>query len=500
MVRLRKQSDRRDTDPVVLRLGVVIAILTLGSIAFSQENLSYLVRYSKDTPEKIHLVVLPSSPLKGPVTLVMPRAIPSGYTLQYYDRFVKNLRATSPSGKALKIDRESGPRWRIGEGATLAKIEYDVDIAAMEQNIYEAADASKVRDGYIGLLGYSVFAYLEGEESKPVTLKVKMPGGWPVFSTLAPSSSPTASELTVRTNDFFALADSQIAAGPRVQIRKLKARVPLFLIAYLETETDLNTTSAVLQEAFQKVYTYFEGAPFKHYTGHLELLKPLSPKHQYGFSMEHLNSSTYFLGADLAYTKDSPRRMLQRYRFNFAHHIVHSWIPKRVYGKGYRPFSWEIPPQIDTIWFNEGFAQLAAMESLADSMPGEQGRAFREAFLSRMRNTVNGMPAFIREMPLVELSRIGSTMYGTDFRTGRTLFAKGALMAAEMDQLIRERTDGQKRLRDSLRSMVKWGQRTKRPFQIDELPGLIARPVGVKETEVKQILDRWLGGNRKKVS
>jgi hypothetical protein len=39
------------------------------------------------------------------------------------------------------------------------------------------------------------------------------------------------------------------------------------------------------------------------------------------------------------------------------------------------------------------------------------------------------MPEFIRNMPLLKLSRVGSLMYIEDFRTGRTLFSKGALMA-----------------------------------------------------------------------
>jgi hypothetical protein len=42
-------------------------------------------------------------------------------------------------------------------------------------------------------------------------------------------------------------------------------------------------------------------------------------------------------------------------------------------------------------------------------------------------------------MPLLELSKAGSLMYSEDFRTGRTLFSKGALMAEEIDVLIRQR-------------------------------------------------------------
>ena len=65
-------------------------------------------------------------------------------------------------------------------------------------------------------------------------------------------------------------------------------------------------------------------------------------------------------------------------------------------------------------------------------------------------------------------------------------------MAAEMDDTIRQRTNGAKRLRDSLRALVKWGQQAGRPFRIEELPGLIAGPVGVPTADIKAILDRWL--------
>ena len=57
-------------------------------------------------------------------------------------------------------------------------------------------------------------------------------------------------------------------------------------------------------------------------------------------SMEHLDSSTYFLGVDRAITSSTTPEQMERERFNFAHHVSHSWIPKKVYGTGYLPFNW----------------------------------------------------------------------------------------------------------------------------------------------------------------
>ena len=56
--------------------------------------------------------------------------------------------------------RQDGPRWLLEETA-VSRVEYEVDIAQMEREIYSAADTSKVRPRYLSLLGYSMFAYLK---------------------------------------------------------------------------------------------------------------------------------------------------------------------------------------------------------------------------------------------------------------------------------------------------------------------------------------------------
>ena len=75
-------------------------------------------------------------------------------------------------------------------------------------------------------------------------------------------------------------------------------------------------------------------------------------------------------------------------------------------------------------------------------------------------------------MQLLELSRVGSLIYREDFPTGRTLFSRGALMAEEIDVLIRQKTGGKKRLRDSFHEMMSWTEKSGRAFRLDELPGL----------------------------
>jgi predicted metalloprotease with PDZ domain len=259
--------------------------------------------------------------------------------------------------------------------------------------------------------------------------------------------------------------------------------------------TDVKKHGEIFANAFMKVLAYFSIGPFDHYTAYIEILKPLSDRHKYGFSMEHQTSSTYFLGVDRAIDANTSQQQFDRDLLNFAHHVTHSWIPKTVYGTGYMPFTWELAPQIDSIWFNEGFARYVAIEALSEKMPAAEARKFRQERLDGFAKLIDSMPQFIRSMSLVELSRVASTLYSDDFRTGQTLFSKGALMAAAMDDSIRKQTHGRKRLRDSLRALVSWGEHSGRAFRIAELPGLIARPVGVNEQSIRTIMNQWLKGN-----
>lgn len=465
------------------------AVLALAAPAVAHAGalapLAYRVELARAGDTSVAVSIRLPAPAEAPVVLVIPRAVPMGYSQQPYDRYVVDVTARDDQGASVPVEREDGPRFRIGApGGKVRAVGYRVDLARMEREILGASDSSRARPGYVGLLGYSVFGYLEGWEARPVELEVAAPPEWPVFTTLAPQAPPPRRLARGSAADFYALADSQVAMGPALEVLRVESRVPLYLAAYAEGEADLPLTGSLVGQAMDALVGYFGSAPFPHYTALVELLRPLSPDHGYGFSMEHLASSHYFLGADQGLTAASPEAARRRVLFNFAHHVAHAWVPKRAYGEGYFPFSWELAPLVDTIWLSEGFARYAAIEALADTKPGAEGLAYRRAMLDQLRTMLAGMPPFIREMPLLELSRIASTRYSEDFRTGRTLFCRGALLAEELDQTIREASGGRKRLRDFFRYLMEWSATNRRGFRVSELPGLVREATGVETLAV----------------
>ncbi|HKM90646.1 MAG TPA: hypothetical protein VJX29_08525 [Candidatus Acidoferrales bacterium] len=454
---------------------LLLCLLASGGMARGDERppVRYLLSYAAPGGTSVHVRIELASAPPALRTLVIPRAIPMGYGEEPYDQFVARVAAFDPAGKPLEVARGEGPRWRVGPAA---RVEYDVDLAGMEQQIHDATDSSRVRPGYAAFLGYSVFGFFEGEEERPIELQIEAPKGWPVVSTLAPAGGP------LRAENFYALADSQIAMGPALHFARVhvapETAPPLYLALYAEAETDPARLAQLAGEAMAKMIDYFGTAPFAHYTVMLEILKPVSAEHEYGFGMEHLDSFHSTLDAR---AESMPDLGLE---YHIAHHMAHAWIPKRCYGEGYFPFHWDAAPKIDTIWFSEGFAQYAAIAALAGSQEQRQQMLER-----RFRSVLQEASPELRRMTLRELSLVASTQYASDFRIGKLTFARGGLMAAEMDNRIRAETHGEKSLRDALRHLVAWSAANHRAFRIEELPVRFREATGV---ETRDIMERWL--------
>ncbi len=474
-------------------LGITLSLF-LQQITVQPPAFTYHIELQKAGDRRVSITI-ETKGLPFPQHLVMPRAIPMGYGEQPYDRFISALYAEDDDNRPVLVSRQEGPRWRISGESKLKRIRYTVDLGRMEKEILSAADSSKARDYYVGILGYSVFAFLEGHDHEDIDLRIRGPDGWKLFTTLAPRLPAPQGATRAYAPNFYALADSQIAMGPALQIHRVdenqvrRGRVPLYVAVYAEGPVDRRLIGRLGRKALDSMRSYFGTTPFRHYSMHLEFLRPLDDDHRYGFSMEHLDSSTYYLRYDQALNEDSGPDELRRAEFNYAHHIAHSWLPKRCSGEGYFPFSWELAPVLDSIWFSEGFAQYAAMDAIAGANEGSEMRLSRMVE-DRFKSALDAQPITLNKLSTVELSRLASTRYSEDFRTGRGIYSRGGMMAAEMDMEIRKQSRGKKGLRDALRHLYRWTSRTGRAFSVQQLPYILEAGCDV---DLHEIYERWMG-------
>jgi len=453
-------------------------------------RVDYELHYAGANDPRVSIRITPESPLPAPAALVIPRSYPGGYSFVPYDDFVEDIHAFSLDGKSIECKKDTaGPRWAIGQGSEkIARIEYLVNVGRMEDRIRDSVETSKVRKDYVGLLGYSVFGYIDGLQQASVNLQVDGPGDWPVLSTLDPRATVQKGTAKAQAASYDILADSQVVMGPGVRFRELPGKIDLLTAVYAEGDEDVDAESRLAREALDRVQEYFGDTPFPAYTVLLELLKPREG-HEYNFSQEHDTSGTFSLSVEGATNAHSPDSHHYSALFNYAHHMAHSWVPKRVWGVGYRPFNWELTPVIETIWFNEGFGRYAGTEAILAGLSQEERKTRRERLITRMNDILNDAPPFIKRMPMTLLSQEASFLYAKDFRAGMNIFGRGFLMAAEMDDRIQAQTGGKKSLRDGFRALLAWSAINQHALQVDEMTRIISESTGV---DVHDIVAHWM--------
>ncbi|WP_456423384.1 M61 family metallopeptidase [Lutibacter sp.] len=459
----------------ILQLCLIFISVTY---AFSQNkgSVKYTLNYVENS-DKVLITIHFDSLSINTVKLIIPRSAPGTYELTNYSSFVDNVKAYTSSNKNIEGNIGEGSYFTFSDVKNLyiSSITYQVDISKMETTLLGSYASSKRRKNYVGILGYSVFGFVEGLEKKQIVLDINTARDWPIFSTLRPQKERKRGADSYFIENYAVLADGQYLLGKGVEIYQItNTKIPLFVAVYAETEINIREIGRRVLKSFNKLTSYFGFVPMPHYTVCYEFLSPISKRHDYGFSMEHLNSMTASFNISKAITNYDSNANIG----SIVHHIAHSWIPLRSYGTGYRPFEWQTAPLIETIWLNEGFIWYISYYTILDN----------KQIIKFFNEILDNAPDYIKKKSLRELSLLGSTQYSMDFRIGKNLFSRGALLAHDLDILIFEETGGQKSFKDAILGLLKWTEVNKRAFRYDEIASIISKSVHV---DVSKMWEKW---------
>lgn len=444
------------------------------NVSFAQNTISYTLNHTPNS-KKITIELAFDTTSTDTLKLVIPRSAPGTYELTNYIAFISNVNGYTTSGKILKGVVGDGSFFSFKEkNEVLKKISYEVDINKMEMTLLGSFASSKIREDYLGVLGYSVFGFIEGFENESIVLKVHTHKDWPIFSTLKPSIQRNKGTELYKVDNFALLADSQLLLGDAVQVYQVSdSKIPLFVAVYSETTINIEEIGRRGLLSLKKLTEYFGYVPMPHYTLCYEFLNPVSEMHNYGFSMEHLNSMTASLNVSKAILEPNDKAI-----GGIIHHMAHSWLPLRSFGTGYKPFEWQTAPIIETIWLNEGFIWYISYYHILDN----------KAVLQFFKRTINQAPKYIQDKSLKELSVLGSTQYSLDFRIGKNLFSRGALLAHDLDHLIQKETNGQKSFKNAILGLLKWTEENNKAFKYDEIEAIMSEYTGV---DLSSVWHKW---------
>ncbi len=449
------------------------------SVIISSAQVHYTLLYTDSSRSVLTISIQLTTPISN-ANFVMPRSIPGGYQIYAYDNYVEHVYSFSPDGEKLAMmkDDDDAPRWYCTDTIKkISRIEYEVNLDKMERHELPG-DASIIRPGFAGLLNYSIFGWIDGTERQPVQCTIQTFDQWPIFSTIQPYAYPEKGQLIFNTDNFYTLADGQTFLGPLFRVKEYNALVPLFVVSYCQTADEYLDDYAEQEKISMGILRdYFGELPFAYYSIMLRKAIPLEAVSAPSLAMEHLQSSTFFGDTSGIRTKPMSQERILQTLPTYLHHMGHAFIPLRCFGDTYKPYVMEIPPIINNIWFNEGFMWFLPYDTL--KLKGMKKRFYKNVYETS---------SIIKKMSLQQLSQIASTMYGIDFRLGQAVYSRGAMMAIEMNDYIKEKTGGKKSMKDVFRYLYQWAKENKRPFTMEEFPSLVNKATGI---DIVDIYKKW---------
>ena len=101
---------------------------------------------------------------------------------------------------------------------------------------------------------------------------------------------------------------------------------------------------------------------------------------------------------------------------------------------------------------------------------------------------MDNAPDFIKTKTLKELSLLGSTQYASDFRIGKNLFSRGALMAYDLDEYIQKQTNGKKSFKDAILGLLNWSKDNQKAFKYNEIESIMSKTTSL---DLSPIWNKW---------
>ena len=268
--------------------------------------------------------------------LWMPSWTPGSYLIREYARNVQEVRAETPSGQPLKVERTSEDAWRVEPaGHTVLCIRYSV----------YAFDLT-VRTSYLDesrafFNGASLFLTCEALLDRPATLVLDLPPGWKVETPLAREE-----EGRFRAADYHELCDSPVHCGPDDRgVDFSVAGVPHRLAVAGAGNEDLPGLVTALTSIVEQAARLFGGLPYRRYL----FLTLLTDRGRGG--LEHREAST-LLYPRFGFRPDKSR---QDFLLLAAHELFHVWNVKRLRPLALLPYRYRTENLTRLLWFFEGF-------------------------------------------------------------------------------------------------------------------------------------------------
>jgi predicted metalloprotease with PDZ domain len=372
---------------------------------------------------------------------VMPAWSPGRYAIYDFAKNVQEFEATGAQGQALAwtdLDKQTR-HVDVRQAGGIVKARYRVFANDLNGSF------SQFDNTHANLNGPSIFMYIAGHKSDPLTLTVDAPQDWQLISGFSESTS----ERTFQAPNYDRLVDTPIEASAQTKLAQFQEQgktIRVAVHAYDEDDTDTSKLLEGLKKIVHVEMAMMPAPDFERYT----FIFHFAPDISMGDGMEHLNSTQIIVRGSLSSSLDEALETA-------AHEFFHVWNVKRLRPAELGPFDYTREVYTPSLWFAEGVTTYVSYLSLLRS-----GLWTREKFLGRLCDEISTLeeePG--RTLMSAESSSFHAWFYDRSPQMQETNFTnstisyynKGALLGMLLDLEMLSRTQGAKSLLDVLSSL-----------------------------------------------
>jgi predicted metalloprotease with PDZ domain len=421
--------------------------LTTPQAEANQLELTYSLGMERPSTHLLRVEITVTK-VAGPVLrFAMPVWAPGRYAIYDFAKNVQEFTALATNGQALPWIQPDKQTWVVNTShcAGTVKVRYKVFANDLTGSF------SQFDTSHGAINGASVFMYLTGNKSDPLTLTVHPPQGWKIVSGFSMSLTQT----TFQVPNYDVLVDTPLEISPDCWVSDFEKDGKTFRVAvhsYGDQDGDSGNRSALVDGLKKIVHSEMAMMPepdFSHYT----FLFHFDPGLAMGDGMEHLDSTDIIVRGTLS--GDGLSQALE----TAAHEFFHLWNVKRLRPVGLGPFNYSREVYTRSLWFVEGITTYYSYVNLLRS-----GVWPRQEFLDRLAGEVHAlMQSPGRKLMSAESSSFHAWFFDRPPQMQETNFAnstisyynKGALLGMLLDLEIRSATHGEKSLDDVMRVMYR---------------------------------------------
>jgi predicted metalloprotease with PDZ domain len=429
---------------LVLMLSAQVGAATPPRSYTNRLKLQYQLRLARPTTHLVQVEIDASNVTERRLNFVIPAWSPGRYAIYDFAKNVQEFDARDPEGRELPWKKTDKQTWQVDTREAGNEVRVKYKVFANDLN----GSFSQFDTSHANLNGASIFMYVAGQKSTPLSLAVDAPAGWKIISGFSLSTS----QKTFEAPNYDRLIDTPMEISPDCSILTFQNDGKEYRVAvhaYHPNPAGLEELEEGLKKIVQSETAMMPAPDYEHYT----FIFHFDPSIEMGDGMEHLNSTQIILRGDPSGST------LDEALEDAAHEFFHVWNVKRLRPAGLGPFDYTKGDYTRSLWVAEGLTTYYSYLHLLRS-----GLWDRTTFLDRVASEIRELedePG--RQLMSAESSSFNAWFYDRAPQMQEANFAnstisyynKGALLGMLLDLEIRSRTGGRKSLDDVMRYLYK---------------------------------------------